>query len=101
MLLETAQSKHVLLDNEVYHSGAKEDMTNRWELVINKKKKRKKKRTNRTNKNKTENIYTYLCIIYLKLLSVIIKDTGLELVKKSSGATFIPLETYGMFFHIL
>jgi hypothetical protein len=52
MLLETAQSKHVLLDNEVYHSGAKEDMTNRWELVINKKKKKKKKGSNKTKKTK-------------------------------------------------
>jgi dolichyl-phosphate-mannose--protein O-mannosyl transferase len=63
MLLETAQSKHVLLDNEVYHSGAKEDMTNRWELVINKKKKEKKKGPIEPTKTKLK-IYIHIYVLY-------------------------------------
>jgi hypothetical protein len=58
MLLETAQSKHVLLDNEVCHSGAKEVMTNRWELVINNNN-NKKDQSNQQNQNRK---YTYLSI---------------------------------------
>jgi hypothetical protein len=57
MLLETAQSKHVLLDNEVCHSGAKEVMTNRWELVINNN--NKKDQSNQQNQNRK---YTYISI---------------------------------------
>ena len=58
MLLETAQSKHVLLDNEVCHSGAKEVMTNRWELVINNNN-NKKDQSNQQNQNRK---YTYISI---------------------------------------
>jgi hypothetical protein len=58
MLLETAQSKHVLLDNEVCHSGAKEVMTNRWELVINNNN-NKKDLSNQQNQNRK---YTYISI---------------------------------------
>ena len=58
MLLETAQIKHVLLDNEVCHSGAKEVMTNRWELVINNNN-NKKDLSNQQNQNRK---YTYISI---------------------------------------
>ena len=58
MLLETAQSKHDLLDNEVCHSGAKEAITNRWELVINNSNNNKKDQSNQ--QKQTENIHTYL-----------------------------------------
>ena len=58
MLLETAQSKHVLLDNEVCHSGAKEVMTNRWELVINNNNNKK----DQSNQQKQNRKYTYISI---------------------------------------
>jgi hypothetical protein len=59
MLLETAQSKHDLLDNEVCHSGAKEAITNRWELVINNSNNNKKDQSNQQKQNRK---YTYISI---------------------------------------
>jgi hypothetical protein len=46
MLLESAQSKHVLPNNEVCHSDTKEVMTNGWELVINNNNNNKKDQSN-------------------------------------------------------
>jgi hypothetical protein len=57
MLLETAQSKHDLLDNEVCHSGAKEAITNRWEFVINNNNKK-----DQSNQQKQNRKYTYISI---------------------------------------
>ena len=61
MLLETAQSKHVLLDNEVCHSGAKEVMTNRWELVINNNNNNNNNK-DQSNQQKQNRKYTYISI---------------------------------------
>ena len=58
MLLETAQSKHDLLDNEVCHSGTKEAITNRWELVINNNNNKK----DQSNQQKQNRKYTYISI---------------------------------------
>ena len=63
MLLETAQSKHDLLDNEVCHSGAKEAITNRWELVINNNNNNNKK--DQSNQQKQNRKYTYISIYYI------------------------------------
>ena len=63
MLLETAQSKHVLPNNEVCHSDAKEDMTNGWELVINNNNNNNNNNNkDQSNQQKQNRKYTYISI---------------------------------------